>query len=1032
MTPDRLSARLAVLAGAASAVIGALSLAYRATGIRFLPTWPPGAPSMALWVSAAVLLSGLALIATMLSPRFPALRPVAQALAVAVIAASLLTIVATVTGWPVDLEHLVASALPRRLPEPAINPIAPAILACGGIGLLCLATGRARTLAAALGVFVLLMGLAVCLGFVFGGPVFQAPALQRISLAGGVAAVLGGLGVLTGAGPAAWPLRMMSGESVRAVLMRWFVPYVALAVLATGAATFGFFAGLSPALRVMLDSLASVAVAALVVFYLARTLGGRIEQAEERFTKVFMSAPAGIAISDTADGRLRDVNEEFARIFGYTREELIGRTSAELGLWQDPADRERVVSIAAATGANRDVKLRMRSRTGQLLTLRSSFSLSEMDGKPVLLSAFTDVTARESSEARFQAIVETSHDGILFTDAKGMILYRSPSYRQINGYADDERMGHSGFDTLHPDDAAGVRAVWEEMLRRPDEIQHLQYRIRHKDGRWVSVDTSVQNLLGDPHVGAVLVTTRDVSERLHAEAERGRIAQEYRELVESARDVIFTLTPDGILTSVNPAFEAVAGVPPEQVLGRPFAALLHPDDVALASARLSAAVAGDPPGPVVPLRIRRPDGSYRIGEIHVVPRRHDGRVVSVFGIGRDVSERVHLEQELLQAQKMEAIGRLAGGIAHDFNNLLTVIVGSGQLALQDLKPESPEREEVEEIVKAAQRAAELTRQLLAFSRRQVLEPRTLDLNAVLANIEKLLRRVIGEDVTLLTVPAPSVGLVRADPSQLEQVITNLAVNARDAMPAGGTLTLSTANVTLDEAFTASHPGARPGPHVLLSVRDTGVGMTEDVKARAFEPFFTTKEVGKGTGLGLATVYGIVAQSGGLITVDSAPGRGSRFDIYLPAILAAQGTAAAGQPLESALRGSETVLVVEDNAAVKKLVVRVLDGYGYRVLSADSGDAGLELARREREPIHLLVADVVMPGISGRTLSQQLLAARPALKVLYISGYTDDAVSREGVLEPGTVLLQKPFSPLALAQKVRDILDGRPEQAPVGA
>jgi CheY-like chemotaxis protein len=373
---------------------------------------------------------------------------------------------------------------------------------------------------------------------------------------------------------------------------------------------------------------------------------------------------------------------------------------------------------------------------------------------------------------------------------------------------------------------------------------------------------------------------------------------------------------------------------------------------------------------------------------------------------------------------MEAVGHLAGGVAHDFNNLLTVILGAGQSLLETIGPDHAGRPEVEDIVASAHRGAELTRQLLAFSRRQVLELRVLDLNAVVTNVERLLRRLIGEDIGLLTVPARDIGLVRADPSQLEQVIANLAVNARDAMPNGGTVTLATANVMLDERFARAHPGAGVGPHVMLSVSDTGTGISPEARAHLFEPFFTTKSPGKGTGLGLSTVYGIVRQSGGCIVVESQSGRGTTFRIYLPRVHDVESAPPVEVTPLATLCGSETILLVEDDAAVRQLGVRVLLGYGYSMLSAPDADAAARLAAEYPDPIHLLVTDVILPGRSGAALATELTAARAELGVLYVSGYTDDAVAHHGVLAPGVALLQKPFTPVALARRVREILDRR--------
>jgi len=364
------------------------------------------------------------------------------------------------------------------------------------------------------------------------------------------------------------------------------------------------------------------------------------------------------------------------------------------------------------------------------------------------------------------------------------------------------------------------------------------------------------------------------------------------------------------------------------------------------------------------------------------------------------------EEQLRQAQKMEAVGRLAGGIAHDFNNLLTVITSYGDLLLEDLAPDDSRRDDVDQIRKAAEGAAALTRQLLAFSRQQVLEPKVLDLRVILAGTEKLLRRLIGADVHLATALAPDLGAVKADPGQLEQIIINLAVNARDAMPGGGRLTIEAANMVVE---------ARPGRYVMLAVSDTGVGMDEQTKARIFEPFFTTKESGKGTGLGLATVYGIVKQAGGFITVDSEPGRGTSFKVYLPRVDEPVAPAIARPALAEPGRGTETVLVAEDAPAVRLVTRQVLERYGYTVLEAPTGDIALRLAAKHHGPIHLLLTDVVMPGLSGRQLAGQLSSLRSEMRLLYVSGYAD-------TVEPGVTYLQKPFAPEALARRVRDVLD----------
>jgi PAS domain S-box-containing protein len=496
-------------------------------------------------------------------------------------------------------------------------------------------------------------------------------------------------------------------------------------------------------------------------------------------------------------------------------------------------------------------------------------------------------------------------------------------------------------------------------------------------------------------------------------------------LIDAAADAIVSVDESQRIGLFNRGAEKIFGYTADEVIGQPLDLLLPPHVVEAHAEHIRRFKASSDTARRMGERSevlgRRKDGTEFPGEASIAKTTREGQTIFTV-IFRDISNRRQIEEQLRQAQKMEAIGQLTSGIAHDFNNLLTVINGYSELTLQILAPDDPQRGNVAYIKQAGDRAAALTRQLLAFSRKQVLSPKVLDLNAVVTNLDSMLRRLIGEDIQLSTVPASGLWRVKADQGLFEQVIMNLAVNARDAMPQGGRLTIETANVELDNAYARRHVSVQPGSYVMLAVSDTGCGMDAGTQARIFEPFFTTKEKGKGTGLGLSTVYGIVKQSGGNIWVYSEPGRGTTFKIYLPRVEESVVTVEPETAPLQAARGSETVLLVEDEESVRTLVRTILQTNGYTVLEASNGGHALQLCERHPGPIHLLVSDVVMPEMSGRELAERLTSSRPNVKVLYLSGYTDNAIVRHGVLEPGTAFLQKPFTPDSLLRKVREVLD----------
>jgi PAS domain S-box-containing protein len=565
--------------------------------------------------------------------------------------------------------------------------------------------------------------------------------------------------------------------------------------------------------------------------------------------------------------------------------------------------------------------------------------------------------------------------------------------------------------------------AWETLLRevfagggeraldwqRPDPAGHPV---------WLQVHL-VPELEPDGTVESVLAIGRDIGPLKEAQWETERREAYYRALIENASDMVTLLAADDTVRFVSPSVERVLGYRPEDCVGRDAYVAVHRDDHEAVRAELARATERPGEPRRLTYRFRHANGAWRVLEATVTDLLADPAVGAFVFNSRDVTERIGLEDRLRQAQKMEAIGRLAGGVAHDFNNLLTVIRANSDFLLEDLEGGDPRRGEAEEIRSAAEHATGLTRQLLAFSRRQVVQPKVLDPSGVVSHMSKMLRRLIGEDVELVLELEEGGATVLADPGQLEQVVLNLCVNAREALPGGGRVTVTSRTVTLDLGA-ASHLGLAPGHYVRLMVQDTGAGIPAEVIDQIFEPFFTTKE--SGTGLGLATVYGIVKQAGGEIAVASTPGVGTTLTIHLPTIRLAAAPTVAAPSQAAPARGAETVLVVDDDAPLRRTMRRVLESRGYRVLEAESGAAALELAAGCGEPIHLLLTDVVMPRMSGPELATRMREQRPTTPVLYVSGYPDDTITHYGVLAPGATLVEKPFSVDLLARKVREALD----------
>jgi two-component system cell cycle sensor histidine kinase/response regulator CckA len=775
-------------------------------------------------------------------------------------------------------------------------------------------------------------------------------------------------------------------------------------------------------------------------------------------------APEAISILDK-EYRITRLNGEFTRVFGFRPEEAMGKRLEPLIVPPDRTAETRWLQEALAKGQKISVETKRQRKDGTLVDVLISSAPVVIDGIQVGVCAlYRDISEQKRAESLSSALLRIAEKAGSAKDLQhfysaihgivGELMYARNFYIAVYDaatqlltfpYFVDEQDSRPAPKKLGKGLTEYVLRTGEPLLCTQEVFDTLQEKgeaelIGAPSLDWLGIplkagDHTFGVLVVQSYTGNVRFGDKEknilsfVSQQLASAIEHKRNEEalrrseaRYRSLVQSAVYGIYRSSLDGRFLDLNPALITMLGYSSaEEVLSLDPKRDVFVDPAE--QARLMQEFGRGARLDNIEVRWKRKDGSP-------VTVRLSGRVVNspeetsdvLEIIAEDVTERRVLENQFRQAQKMEAVGRLAGGVAHDFNNLLMVISGYTEVLLERTGNNNPLYSKIEAIHQATERATTLTRQLLAFSRKQLLELKVVDVNIIVADMERLLRPLIGENIELQTKLAPDLGRTRADAGQIEQVLMNLVVNSKDAMPNGGKITIQTANIKLeDDDLRRDYSYIRPGPYLMLSVSDTGQGMDKETQARIFEPFFTTKEKGKGTGLGLSTVYGIIKQSGGYVLAQSEPGQGTTFRIYLPRVEAAAESRDPVRISKSQTGGTETVLLVEDEESVRQLVRETLEAKGYKVLEADSGEAALRLASHHAGPIHMLVTDVVMPGMSGRELSTQLCASHPQTKVLYLSGYTEDAIVHEGVLEPGTAFLQKPFTLQMLSRKVRDVL-----------
>ncbi len=886
----------------------------------------------------------------------------------------------------------------------------------------------------------------------------------------------------------------------------------------------------------------------------------KLRESEEKFRRVFQTKQAAIAINRLSDGMYYLVNERFTRRTGYTESELIGRTSSDVSIWENPEDWTRLIEGLARDGKVESFDVKFRRKDGRIISGSMSASVIDIDGIPHIFTDTRDNTDRKlaeerlrESEEKYRVLVENAGEAVYIVQ-DGCFKFTNPATEKLFGYPKEELESRPFIDFIHPDDRELVLDTYTKRLNAEEAPSRYEFKLMHPSGemRWVELNSVLVQWEGKP---AALNFLGDITDRkLAEEALRSSEEKFFKAFYANPAITSISTMAGGRFLDVNESFLQMHGFSREEVIGRTSVELgiLSPegrDALRCIFERngclrdypiLLGTKAGDvrdclASGEVIDVagkkhfllqmnditerkraektlresqkqlieahrlahlgswdvdlltkKITWSEEIFRIFEkdtgcftptyktvldtVHPEDREAlvaayrqclenhqpskftyrllfaDGRIkylheerevfyspknkpLRIFGFSQDITELKQAEEEkknlaiqLTQSQKMESVGRLAGGVAHDFNNMLSVIIGSAQLVIMKMNPADPLYKPLNDILNAGMRSADLTRQLLAFARKQTIKPKVLDLNDTIAGMLKMLQRLIGENIDLVWIPGKRLWQIKMDPSQVDQLLANLTVNARDAISKTGKIVIETSNVVCDETYCSTRSECVTGEYVLLSLSDDGCGMDKETLTNIFEPFFTTKKEGRGTGLGLSTVYGIIKQNGGFINVYSEPGQGTTFKIYVPRCEGNDSEILADDNMQKRIQGgTETVLIVEDEAAVLELSQDMLETLGYRVLTAKAAEQALRLVKAYGGPIDLLLIDVVMPDMNGKELSEKIMSIKPGLKRLYMSGYTADVIARQGILEEGVQLISKPFFLNDLAAKVREVL-----------